>query len=307
MDQDTTNSQNGGPSEDRGIKKGELLWTPALKKDGDIRLWLFMFEAGAVMYLSKEVYPKTEERRYAWLNALIRAASLGGNEEMIRLLQLYDANGVRCEDLLKKIEAKFLPAQEIERKKVSTAFMHYQRENKTLTEAVKELKVLVMECAKLGYTPDDHTLQTKYESLLQNREVNFYRLYLKHDDYKDHEGAEKAIRVIEDIGRDDEAGLPGQDSTPPFSGGAWDKKKGPRRQGYTKNTPKDKPSGQQRQEDGKKCKYCGDHCPGMKGEGKEKCFAWGKKCTKCNKQNHLASMCKAQKGSKGAKNSQSFQ
>lgn len=181
MPDNVKNSHNGGPS----VRKGQIDWVPAIKNVGELRLWLIKMSAGTRIFLSKEVYPDEEERRWAFKYACIHAASIGHFDEMVLYIELLDADEITCEKLLKKIEEKFLPAQDIERKKSSAAFMAYTRRGKSLSEAVKELKVLVLECKKLGYSPDKETLITKYESLLASQELPLYRIYLKQDDSDD--------------------------------------------------------------------------------------------------------------------------
>ena len=128
-----TTQQNGSPSEDRGkVRKGQIDWVIGIAKATDFRKWSFKFTVGAKTYLSSDVYSDREERRYAWLMALIRAATLGGFEEMNNLIELYDSDGLRCEALLKKLEEAFMPVIEVERRKAVSAFMAYERGRKSL-------------------------------------------------------------------------------------------------------------------------------------------------------------------------------
>lgn len=293
----STNSHIGGPSEDRGcIRKGQIDWVPAIRTSGEYELWEFQFRSMAYTYLSEDVYPKTEERRYAWINALIRAASLGKFTEMIQLLELLDTSGVRCEDLLKKLGEHFRPTNEVAKKKASSTFMSYQRKTKSLSEAVRELTVMVLECKKLGYKPDNDTLATKYESLLTAQELPLYRLYLKNDT-SENESHQKTLRAIEELAKDSEASQQAEEGTPTFSGGAFGKRggsgKGPRRQGYTQSGHQEQKTSSNGQHGGKKCTYCGLKCPASKGGPKEKCFAFGKECKKCQKIGHFANACKS--------------
>ena len=282
----STSQHNGGPAEGR-IRKGQIDWVPGITKAVEYRLWSFKFKAGANTYLSKEVYSKAEERRWAWINALIIAATKGGFDEMVHLLELHDSNGVRCEEVLQKLEEKFLPAQDTERKKASSAFMGYQRRGKSLVQSVKELRVLVLECKKLGYSPDDQTLITKYESLLMPQEMPLYRLYIKNDDSTAGD-ISKTIKALEDLGKDAEGARPEEmmDFEEGFNGGAFQKRK-PMRKGFIpkKDTPNEIKKTNL-------CGSCGKHCPASRGEGKEKCYAYGKECDKCHKKGHFKSVCR---------------
>ena len=78
-------------------------------------------------------------------------ASLGGFEEMNDLIELYDNYGIRCEDLLKKLQDKFLPALDLEKKKAANSFMTFMRGKLSLMEASKKLRVVILECNKYGY------------------------------------------------------------------------------------------------------------------------------------------------------------
>ena len=93
-------------SEDRNrcVRQGELQWVPGLKKNGNFRLWFFQFRNGAETYLNREVYPNPESRRYGYLNALRRAATLGDNEELMIKLKIYDSYGLYCDDLMCRIQ-----------------------------------------------------------------------------------------------------------------------------------------------------------------------------------------------------------
>ena len=66
---------------------------------------------------------------------------------------------------------------------------------------------------------------------------------------------------------------------------------GPRRSGHPPRTEKQE-SDVGKQEH-KKCKYCGKSCPALRGEGKERCFAYGKECTNCGKKGHFKAVCRA--------------
>jgi hypothetical protein len=291
-----TSSHNGGPSEERSsVRKGQIDWVAKISKPTEYKSWVFKFKVGAATYLSKELYPNNQERRYAWLNALIRAASLGEFEEMNHLLELYDSDGVQCEDILGKLEERFLPAMEVEKKKATTAFMAYARGRKPLSQATKELKVIILECHKAGYKPDVETVKAKYESLLLPQELPLVRLYQKNDD-GDGSELDKLIRALEGLGKDQEGVHANGNGVvlPEFAGGAFKKKgsAGPRRKGYVHwqelHQRSDKTS-----KSVKTCESCGKACPMTRGEPKEKCYAYGKECRKCGKKGHFESKCRS--------------
>ena len=296
-----TTSHIGGPSEDNSgrVRKGQLDWVIGIAKATDFKSWSFKFKVGATTYLSKAVYPVEEERRYAWLNALIRAASLGGFEEMNELLELYDDDGVRCEDILKKLQDRFLPASDIEKRKATNAFMTFVRGNKSLSEAAKNLRVIILECHKYGYRPDAETLKAKYESILFAVEVPIFRLYVKNNDSEEGTSElDMCIRAIEDLGKDQEGVKSESGGAPEFAGGAFASRKGdPRRKGFVSSN-----SNSDEQDAGKssksKCTKCGKKCPASKGGPKEKCYAFEKECRKCGELGHFEVVCRIKSASK---------
>ena len=296
-----SSSQNGGLSGGiQKIRQGQIDWVSAVPKAASFKSWLFRFKTGAKMYLSKKVYPEEEERRYAWLNALLRAATLGENEEMISLLELYDSSGVTCEELIEKLEKKFLPEEETERKKVTLSFMAYSRGNKSLTVAVKELKILLLDCERYGFKPDDATRKAKYESLLLSSELPFFTLYLnadlgnKTESLQGEKESEKVIRVLEKYGRDQD-GIKSIESgnSHSFAGSSFspqrrqERDKQPRRKGFKPGNSDGK--GQANSTQKTECKKCGNVCPAMKGTGA--CPAKEKACNKCGKIGHFEKVC----------------
>ena len=163
----TQNLTNGGPREDQSrIRKGQIDWVTGLERSVEFRSWLFKFRVGAQTYLSKSVYPENEERRYAWLNALLRASVLGKNEEMASYLELLDHSGARCEDLLTRLEKRFLPASDVEKKRVTAQFLAFSRAKKSLWEALKEFQQLELECLKFGYDAGEATTIAKLEEMV---------------------------------------------------------------------------------------------------------------------------------------------
>ena len=302
-DSPATTSQSGSPHE--GVEKhskirpGQIDWVTALERPADFKSWLFRFRIGSKMYLSEKVYPDEDERRFAWLNALLRAATLGKNEEMIRLLELYDNGGTTCEELLVNLEKRFMPEEEMERKRTTLAFMAFNRGKRTLTNAVKELKIVLLDCERYGFSPDDATRRAKYESLLLSSELPFFTLYLNADKSQlsiatnRESETEKVIRVLEKYGRDQD-GIRSVDNGngPTFAGSSFSdnrkgsKEKKPKRKGFAtfangreenpnRNTPP--------------CKKCGRVCAAVKGTGA--CPAQDRTCNKCGKIGHFEKQC----------------
>jgi hypothetical protein len=132
---------------------------------------------GAGCYLSPDVYTKPAERRCAWQIALLHAANEGKFEEMKQLLELLDADGVTCEGLLVRLQQRFMPSVELELRKAMQQFVAFTRGKRSLLQAVKDLKVLLLECQKRGYRPDSMTLTLKFESLLPQSDMPIFRLY----------------------------------------------------------------------------------------------------------------------------------
>jgi hypothetical protein len=293
-------SQYGGPSEDvqgyAKVRQGQIDWVPAFEKTTEFRTWLFIFRTGAGTYLSKKVYPDAEERKFAWLNALLKAATLGKNMELVRYLDLCDRNGTKCESLLKKLEQKYQPAIEREEQKATESLLMYLRGNKTLTDAVKELNERVLECRKLGYDPDEKTLIKKYETLLTQQERPLYRLYS--ETYA--EGGtdfETTVRVLEKLGRDQEPDKTREHgSGPVFAGHAnarQNKQKKHHRHGYAEN--------RNERAEVTNCQRCGSHkCKSMQSGNKEDCNAYDKDCKKCGKKGHFFKMCKTKNAKRNA-------
>lgn len=320
MDSNSRNITDGGPSEDRGkIRKGQIDWIPPIAKATDFKLWLFKFKTPADIYLSKTVYPDAEERRGAYLNALLIAATKGEFEDMCRMLELLNSSNVTCEELLKKLEAYFLPSIDQERRQVTAKFEEFKRGQKTLKTALKELQLIIMECRKAGYTPDEQTARSKYERLLTSpSEWQAYRMQLKQAAEEVTESPLKAtIRIIEELAHDLDLFQPEEAGNVDFGGGAFrNGARGVRRNGIEKAKPKQQAAGQTSQKQtsskksgpskehphNKKCTYCGKACPSAKGEGKEKCPAFSKQCSRCGMNDHFAIVCrnKVKDGKAGA-------
>ena len=256
---------------------------PGISKPEEICSWLFKFKSGAFSYLSEEVYPDPEQRRYAWINATLRAATLGNFDEMVSLIELFDSAGDRCEALLKSLEAKFSPSAEAVKKKHIAALMAFVRGSKSLQSAVKELRILFLECRKVGYVPDDETAIARYEAILLPAEVPLYRLYSLHSG-QGESGIAKVVAVLEALARDQpEESASGH----AFAGAAFGRSRTkPRRAGYDAKGASDSA--------GKGCERCGvGSCPYVSTGKAECCFAAGKKCNKCGKVGHFKSKCRS--------------
>lgn len=298
-------SQYGGPSEERP-RKGQMDWVIGIKGISDFRSWLFKFKTGAALYLSKDVYSKKEERSLAWTNALLKAASMGNFEEMCQLIELYCSAGIECEAILKKLEERFLPALDIDRKKAGAAFMAFKREDRSLHTALKDLNLLMLECAKYDYRPEDTTVILKLEGLLMPAELPTFRMYLRNED-SSLSMRERTLAALEALGKDLEDCHSGERDGPFFAGGAFNKgkkKNGPRRSGFIpnsqrhnqqlQNTSQKHDTSNRQREDRKPCSRCGSKkCPLARGEEKTKCFAHNKTCNKCHRQGHFESVCKS--------------
>ena len=172
---------------------------------------------------------------------------------------------------------------------------------------------MLLECNKQGYNPDPDTTVAKYESILLPHEMPLYRLYFQNLKAETNSrssqastlnakaAAEQRIQAIESLGKDQEGSKePSNESIPPYAGIIRRQKfnTGPRRLGFNHekqdNTDSHEPVKQG------KCKRCGKQCPATKGQGKEKCYAYGKECRKCNKKGHFESACLSKKGSSKA-------
>lgn len=295
------NSHIGGPSEDRScrIRKGQIDWVVGLERASDFKAWSFKFKMGAATYLSREVYPNEEERRYAYINALIRASSLGKFQELCDHVELLDASGVRCEGLLERLEKRYLPAMDVERKRVSSSYLSFTRGKASLLESFTALQKVLLECHKYGYDPGTETERTKLEQLVLPEDWPIYRLYLERERAKGDKQSELECtrNAVEALGRDQEDKRKNSNQssgTPPFVG-STQRGKEPRRKGHPERKGKSESSGKQK---GQPCERCGKHCPATRGEPKEKCYAFGQECNKCGKKGHYGSVCRS--GSKSA-------
>ena len=132
------------PSENNRIRKGQVDWIEGLETSSDdiVRLWIFTFQAGADIYLSREVYPNPVERRKAWLYALVRAAVLGKNQLMKKYLQVLDHKNVSCETFLKQLEKRYLPTVQFEKNRIIKKYRGCNRENRSLWDTYKAFQQL---------------------------------------------------------------------------------------------------------------------------------------------------------------------
>lgn len=299
----SASSQNGGPSEDlppTRIRQGQIDWVPAFEKISQFRMWHFQFRIGASTYLSERVYPNEEERHLAWLTALLKASSLGKNEELARLLELYDRTGVKCDAMLKKLEERYKPAIDLEKQKATEKFLTFTRGRLALTEAIKQLRDCLLEAQKLCYNPDEETIVLKFESLLKMEERPLYRIYLAQDN-SERSKQDKTIGVLESLGRDMEAGKgDGGSGSAAFAGGAFGSNRGPgRRDGRSDRRPKRSgfaQNGEEKASKVKTCDRCGlAHCKSLKDGKRESCKAFDKVCHSCNKKGHFSSVCRTAK------------
>lgn len=289
-------SDNMEVSVSSGIRKGQIDWVSSISKPSDFKSWEFRFRAGASVYLSEKVYPDAEERRSAWLFALIRAAQLGAFEEMLQLLELYHNNRVCCENLLEQLGKRFTPAIEVEKKKATKKFMDFERGRKSLLDAVKDLRVTILDCQKYGFNPCDETKLVKYESLLLPSEVPIFKLYIRKEG-NSPTSLEEYIKGIEDLAKDQETtcksnaeeSLGGNQL---FAGAAFRRnttkeKKVPKRKGFVNEKTTDtKPD---------TCTRCGKKCPATKSGDISKCYAYNKECNKCGKKGHFGEVCRSKK------------
>jgi hypothetical protein len=285
----------------RVFRKGQIDWIEAIAKPIDFELWEFDFIAGANMYLSKTVYPDPNERRDAWLFALIRAAQLGGFVEMRKLLQLNHKGGLRCEELLEALRKQFLPAIETERKKCSKKFMDFQRQKRTLMQAVKDLRVVLLDCNKFGFNPCEATVRAKYEGMLSAQELPLFKLYLVKGNRDDTVFAH-FMAAMEELAKDQETAtkyatdaFQGAEGTgdEQFAGGVFKKARGaPKRKGYAPEKTSKGTEG--KTNDKRKCSRCGkDNCPALSGGNKASCSAANEVCRKCGKKGHFERVCRS--------------
>lgn len=289
----------------RTVRKGQIDWVSPISNEKEFKTWEFEFRKGASIYLSKEVYPDQKERSDAWQMALLRAANLGHFAELKYLLQIYDADGLQCEDLLGELKRQFLPSVDAEKQRVMLLLKGFSRGKKSLLEAVKELKIIVLECHKNGFKPDKDLLKLTYESLLPPNELPTLRLYeLKVVADRKAVDPDALIpppftvfmNAIEQLAMDQEVRkTDGVGAIPPFAGGAVGEGKN---RGGGKKKPKRKGFKGDAKAENKKCSYCGHgNCPALKGEGKERCPAFGQTCQKCGKKGHFKSVCRAKDAS----------
>ena len=306
------NSTSGGPSEERSrIRKGQIDWIVGLDKAAEFKSWSFKFKMGAATYLSKDVYQNDDERRFAWVNALIRASSLGKFQELCDQVELLDASGFKCEKLLEKLEKRYLPAIDVEKKRISSMFLSFNRNRSSLLDSYKSLQQILLECRKYGFVPGEETEQAKLEELILPEELPIFRLYIERERTNNEDDSElELIRsAIEALGKDQEDKRKGSNQSTPIFAGTTQRgvrsdrsEKVPRRKGHPERSGVE--AGKLKQGN---CGRCGKNCPAARGEPKEKGYAFDKECRKCGKKNHFESVCKSGKTaafSKGAEDKQ---
>jgi hypothetical protein len=300
---DTNTQQTGGPNGDSeyrksGVRPGQLEWVPLIRNRGELKRWIFKFAFGAEIYLSPEVYPDQKKRKLAWMNALLRAATQGGFEEMEDLLALLHSNDKSCEELLEALKQHFLPAEEAERVRASREFLNFARGKTTLLESVRALGKKVLECGRLGYVPDDATVQLQYEALLLPTEKPLYRSYYGQVDASITEKRARTLAAIEALGIDLEGESPKQQTDGyQFAGGAVPKRRAaPKRKGFE---PTGKANVHKQATEQSMCGMCGSGaCMSLQGKGREACKAYGKQCKNCGKTGHFAIKCRSKPSEK---------
>jgi hypothetical protein len=289
-------STSGDPSEDRtamfrGVRPGQLDWVAPISSAADFRMWSFKFRVGASTYLSKEVYPEEDKQHMACLNALLKASTLGGFAKMDELIMLLDSQGVKCEDMLIRLQSELLPSTETDRIRATDQFMSFQRGGTGLMIAARELGQLVLKCNQLGYKPDADTVSAKYKSLLSQSERPLFELY--HDGIVDvRDALQRTIQAVEKLARAQDGGKQagGNGASTGISCTAKDFKSKPKRAGFNPKGPNGK---------GDSKSACGK-CGKKSCEGGAKCSAADKECYKCGKKGHLQALCRsAGKGAGG--------
>ena len=294
-------SQSGGPSGDsrsrNAVRQGQLDWVSAVRNAEELQRWMLKFKFGAEMYLSEDIYPVEKKRETAWMNAILRAADLGGFKELEDLLLLFHENGVKCEELLESIKTFFLPTQDAEKEKASNELLSFQRGSLSLREAVRTLSVKLLECGRHNYKPDQATIELRYKNLLAPNEKVHFPTYLAKVDPQVRDTVKRTIAAIEvlSIELDTTTLSSNHREVPSFAGGAFPKRdKTIRRKGLHKPKEIAKDSAQTASKK-TKCTRCGyDNCKSLeKGQTKELCTANGKKCNVCGKTGHFSSMCRS--------------
>ena len=182
---------------------------------------------------------------------------------------------------------------QIERQKAMRDFSSFTRGSRNLLQAVKDLKLVLLECHKQKYKPDDEMVIMKFESLVPRTDFPLLNLYQMKVDQTGTK-LEVFMRAIEDLAIHQDGPtpqLPSQGGAP-FDGATGAAGGGGRR--GTKNRSKGFRGGQD--SGSSKCKNCGiASCPAMKGEGRDKCHAYNKECKNCNKKGHFAATCRQPK------------
>jgi hypothetical protein len=300
----------GQPVEERRVRQGDLSWVPAVSEKGNFRVWYIKFKNFAKSYLSTEVYPNAEARRDGYYNALMKAADLGANDQFVLDLDLYDSAGIQCEALLEKMKLKYMPRDAHEALRLSKEFYAFNRDGK-LGESIAQLNLLLLECRKAGFTPDDECILMKYRHLLRREEIPIFEMYLARDSLSGkrplgESDAEQTKRVIELLALDKE-GIPKKQESGGFAGGAFSKESGkgkgkqnkePRRAGFSGGNAEQ--TGANKTE----CSKCGrPNCKSLKTKNMSDCNAHNKECSKCKETGHYAKCCKkkAQNAQQGQK------
>ena len=307
----------GGPSEERryyrdevqvqGPRQGDLHWVAPFHPNSNFRHWMLSFEGGAEQYLSRTVYPHEGPRRIGWKNALMRAATLGKNEEFLDLIDLYYMDDIFCEDLLERLKIIYLPKDEVLRQRAGERFLAFKRDGK-LNEAILALNKIMLECKKVNYRPEPDTVILKYKSLLKKDEVALFEVYLSQDPNINNQPAEQRFRRVMEAYARDREGPSGVQEHSGFAGGAFDKDKArgqrkgqrgrgrgdKRRQGYNGGGGDGGGQHGDGKQSGKTCGRCGaSDCKSLATGKAGDCVFKERKCYNCGGVGHKASCCKS--------------
>lgn len=133
---------------------------PAMMKE-KWNLWYFLFEAYVAMNLSKKGFEKfrcPELRKFAYVNALTRAAQAGNQLDVLDEIKLYSESGKECEALLAELHKRHGVADRLLKIRAMDKFLGLRRKgNVSLLHAVVEYKKAFVECISAGYLPDAAT------------------------------------------------------------------------------------------------------------------------------------------------------
>ncbi len=262
------------------VRTGQMKidWIRPLKCAKDIKQWSPHFLRCAKIWAPQEAFKSKETWAQHFHVCVTHAAETGDFKELIQMLELWYEDGVRGEALIKAMERHFLPTMEAEKRRAMELFTQFRREKRSLLQAVKDLKLVVLECRKNGYKPDKDTLKLKFESLVLPADIPTLRIYEFKEGHTldDADEYEVHMRAVERLAEDLELRKPDSRGGLPFAGGGKGNDKKPKRKG-------DKAPKGAADESAAKCPSCGHAtCQGLTGKGKGKCPAAGQECRKCH-------------------------